>query len=117
MVTFIKELKRIPRGDVPDFVAAAMPQFYEAIGLPNDVVLSVQASMAHYSVPKKNVAVEDYEAFELTLTKKGEFVSVEDIVKDNSIIEAFKPHKTSSKGSYPFVPAEVIEQLYLYLKK
>ena len=25
MVTFIKELKRIPRGDVPDFVAAAMP--------------------------------------------------------------------------------------------
>jgi hypothetical protein len=81
------------------------------------VVLSVQASMAHYSTPKKNVAAEEYEAFELTITKKGEFVSVEDIVKDNSIIEAFKPHKTSSKGAYPFVPAEVIEQLYLYLKK
>ena len=117
MVTFIKELKRIPRGDVPDFVAAAMPQFYEAIGCPNDVVLSVQASMAHYSTPKKNVEAEEYEAFELTITKKGEFVSVEDIVKDKSIIEAFKPHKTSSKGAYPFVPAEVIEQLYLYLKK
>ena len=117
MVTFIKELKRIPRGDVPDFVSAAMPQFYEAIGCPNDVVLSVQASMAHYSTPKKNVEAEEYEAFELTITKKGEFVSVEDIVKDKSIIEAFKPYKTSGKGAYPFVPAEVIEQLYLYLKK
>lgn len=117
MVTFTKELKRIPRGDVPDFVAAAMPQFYEAIGCPNDVILSVQASMAHYSTPKKNVPVEEYEAFEVTLTKKGAFVAVEDIVKDHAIIEAFKPYKTSGKGAYPFVPAEVIEQLYLYLKK
>lgn len=117
MVTFTKELKRIPRGDVPDFVAAAMPQFYEAIGCPNDVILSVQASMAHYSTPKKNVPVEEYEAFEVTLTKKGAFVAVEDIVKDHAIIEAFKPYKTSGKGAYPFVPTEVIEQLYLHLKK
>ena len=117
MVTFTKELKRIPRGDVPDFVAAAMPQFYEAIGCPNDVILSVQASMAHYSTPKNNVPVEEYEAFEVTLTKKGAFVAVEDIVKDHAIIEAFKPYKTSGKGAYPFVPAEVIEQLYLHLKK
>ena len=117
MVTFTKELKRIPRGDVPDFVAAAMPQFYEAIGCPNDVILSVQASMAHYSTPKKNVPVEEYEAFEVTLTKKGAFVAVEDIVKDHAIIEAFKPNKTSGKGAIQLVSAEVIEQIFLHLNK
>jgi hypothetical protein len=89
---------------------------FDPIKLKNDLWLSIQASYAHYSRPRETFDnLEDYTHWEMALFTKEEFICVSQVVPDfNSLAEL----ELYFEGSvYPYVPKDLVEELYLELKK
>lgn len=75
--------------------------------------LSVQASALHYSTPRAFVPLEDYSAFEVALIHKGELSSFKKVLKKFPR----KDELNMDESVLGYVPKDLVNDIYLYLKK
>lgn len=78
--------------------------------------LSVQASIHHYCHPKDNVALENYESFEIALMDdEGSFHVIQDVFPGFELSDEL--HEYYEDPIYPHVPIELVAELYDHAKK
>jgi len=82
-------------------------------------VLSIQASDLHYSIPRKKLDnLNDYSKFELAIINEKGFLNI----GKSSVFRKFpkyaelKMYRSGKDYIFAFVPIELINELYLYLK-
>lgn len=89
---------------------------YKPIQINENLWFSIQASYAHYCTPRTTMEyLEEYTHMEIALFDKDNFVSVSDVLPDffaKAEIEYYFEGQV-----YPYVPVDLIESLYLALKK
>lgn len=116
MCRFIKDLteKIFDEGMLVE--RKSMYRQFEPFKLNNDLWLSIQASYAHYSRPRETFNnLENYTHWEMALFTKEEFISVSQVAPDFDSLAELELYFEGSV--YPYVPKDLIEELYLYLKK
>ena len=90
-------------------------RFCEWIEINDEYYLSIQCGEGKYSIPRINVNLEEYTHFEIAFIYEG---SLSD--SHNKLLEGFKRKEELQKYQegtvYPFVPKDLIEDLYKYLK-
>lgn len=81
----------------------------------DDFSLSIQASYAHYCIPRKTLKdLKEYAAMEFALLKEGEFISVRELLPDfKRLFEIESYHDTV----YGYVPVDLIEDMFQEFKK
>jgi hypothetical protein len=84
--------------------------------------LSIQASEYHYCMPKKSLTVDKYTCFEIAIfNKAGAFVSINrsrkfrEFKRYSELLERISG-VNSSAAIYAYVDAELLNDLYLFLK-
>lgn len=80
------------------------------IKISDDIGLSVQASYGHYCTPRKTLPLKEYSTMELAIFKDGEFVNVNQVTKNENIID--KLNECYEGTVYGCVPVEMLEELY-----
>lgn len=89
---------------------------FDPIKINNNLWLSIQASYAHYSRPRQTISnFEDYSHWEVALFTKEQFISVSQILPDFDSLAELELYFEGSV--YPYVPKDLVEELYLSLKK
>lgn len=89
---------------------------FEPIKLTNDLWLSIQASYAHYSRPRETFNdLEEYTHWEMAIFTKEDFISASQVVPDFDSLAELELYFEGSV--YPYVPKDLIEELYLEIKK
>lgn len=84
--------------------------------------LSIQASLWHYCIPRRTLTVDKYSSMELGIFKVNRSGLLN--IKRSNVIKNFSRYSellnTASGGKdhpvYAFVPVDLINDLYLYLK-
>ena len=90
-------------------------RFCEWIAVNDEYCLSVQCGIGKYSIPRENVDLEEYTHFELAFIYEG-------LLSDGhcKLLEGFRRKEELQKYQegtiYPYVPKDLIEDLYKYLK-
>ncbi len=79
-----------------------------------DIALSIQASYAHYCLPRKTIDLDAYTHMEMAIIKEGEFLSAGEVVHNKELAEKLDEHFDTV---FSCVPVELIEELYQDLKK
>lgn len=91
-------------------------RLFNGIPINENIHLSIQASYGHYCTPRKTLPLEQYTAMELAIFKNGEFVNVEEVVRDNTeLVNKLNEYYVGTV--YTYVPVELIEKLYQELIK
>ena len=91
-------------------------RFCEWISINDEYCLSIQCGKGKYSIPRENVDLKEYTHFELAFIYKGLLSTGHD-----KLLEGFSRKeelKECQEGTiYPYVPKDLIEDLYKYFKK
>ena len=107
-MTFLDELEIVE--EIMDF------RFCDWISINDEYYLSVQCGEGKYSIPRKNVDLKEYTHFEIAFIYKGSLSTGHD-----ELLEGFSRKEELQKHQegiiYTFVPKDLIEDLYKYLKK
>ena len=89
-------------------------RFCEWINIDDEYCLSIQCGEGKYCIPRKNINLDKYTHFELALVYEGE------LTMDTSIFNGFNRKDellSYQEGTvYPYVPKDLIEDLYKHLK-
>ena len=107
-MTFLDELEIVE--EIMDF------RFCDWIIINDEYCLSIQCGKGKYSIPRENVDLKEYTHFELAFIYKGSLSTGHDeLLKGFSRKEELQE---CCEGSiYTYVPKDLIEDLYKYLKK
>jgi len=88
-------------------------RFCEWIEINDEYYLSIQCGEGKYSIPRINVNLEEYTHFEIAFIYEG---SLSD--SHTKLLEGFKRKEELQEYQegtvYPFVPKDLIEDLYNY---
>ena len=107
-MTFLDELEIVE--EIMDF------RFCDWIIINDEYCLSIQCGKGKYSIPRENVDLKEYTHFELAFIYKGLLSTGHD-----KLLEGFSRKeelKECQEGTiYPYVPKDLIEDLYKYLKQ
>ena len=107
-MTFLDELEIVE--EIMDF------RFCDWIIINDEYCLSIQCGKGKYSIPRENVDLKEYTHFELAFIYKGLLSTGHD-----KLLEGFSRKeelKECQEGTiYPYVPKDLIEDLYKYFKK
>ena len=91
-------------------------RFCEWINIDDEYCLSIQCGEGKYSVPRTNVDLSEYTHFEMAFIYEGQLSTGHD-----KLLEGFNRKEELQEyreGTiYPYVPKDLIEDLYKYLKK
>lgn len=91
-------------------------RFCEWININNEYCLSIQCGESKYSIPRKNVGLDQYTHFEIAFIYEGTLSDGHDW-----LLEGFKRKEELQEcreGTiYPYVPKDLIEDLYKHLKR
>jgi hypothetical protein len=88
---------------------------FEPIRINSNLWLSIQASYAHYCSPRATIDdLEGYSHWELALFDKDEFKPVTTVLPDFAALAELELYFEGSV--YPYVPKDLVEELYLALK-
>ena len=91
--------------------------FNKWIWIGNGYYLSIQCSKYHYCSPKKNIKIQDYEEYEVSIIgKRGNDCIVENNKSFNKEIKEIFD-KYEDDGVMGYVPASDVEKLYLLMLK
>lgn len=88
---------------------------FEPIQVREDVWLSIQASYAHYCTPR--TTYEDltiYSHWEIALFNTDDFIRVTDVLPEFRSLAEIELYEAQV---YAYVPVDLVEELYLALKK
>lgn len=79
--------------------------------------LSIQCSRYHYCFPKEFRNIEDYSAYEVSISKNGRFIYPEKLKKFKRKKELDECAEGIGLYSQPYVrvPIDLVEDLYIYL--
>ena len=90
-------------------------RFCEWIEINDEYYLSIQCGEGKYSIPRINVDLDQYTHFEIAFIYEGELSDM-----NNDILKGFKRKEELQEYQegtvYPFVPKDLIEDLYKHLK-
>ena len=90
-------------------------RFCEWININDEYCLSIQCGEGKYCIPRKNIDLDKYTHFEIAFIYDGELSDAHD-----ELLEAFNRKEELQKYQegtiYPYVPKDLIEDLYIYLK-
>lgn len=93
-----------------------MPEFYRLftpIEVKNGVWLSIQANGSCHCKPQAICpSLDDYTHWEMALFDGNEFIRVTDILPEFSSLAEIELYE---KGTYTYVPTDLIEELYTAL--
>ena len=107
-MTFLDELEIVE--EIMDF------RFCDWISINDECCLSIQCGKGKYSIPRENVDLKEYTHFELAFIYKGSLSTGHDeLLKGFSRKEELQKHQEGT--IYTYVPKDLIEDLYKYLKK
>ena len=116
---FLKALVEQDFGYVREDTDKIQYRQFQAIQIRENLWLSIQASCAHYSVPRETLSdLSKYKRWELALIRTeedasdSEFVRVADILPNFSSLAEIELHEQTV---YAYVPADLVEELYLAL--
>lgn len=99
------------QGIFKENIEERFPRSLQGIMINEQIYLSIQASCHHYCSPRKTLAnLKDYVAMELAILKDGEFVSAKEVIANIPLIKQLDDYFEGMV--YPYVPVELIEQLY-----
>ena len=91
-------------------------RFCKWININDEYCLSVQCGKGKYSIPRENVNLKEYTHFEIAFIYEGQLSTGHD-----ELLEGFSRKEELQKHQegiiYTFVPKDLIEDLYKYLKK
>lgn len=98
-------------------VGDSLYQHFNHIKVGN-VNLSIQGSQGHYCSPRETINPKEYMSMEMAVIVDGEWVNLENdhLFDDFDKVEDFKIYEGGTEGLYGFIPVELIEDLYQYLK-
>jgi hypothetical protein len=115
MCKFVKELVE-KNHDEPMYVdRKSMVRVFEPIRLNANLWLSIQASYAHYCTPRETILdLEGYSHWEIALFDKDNFVSVTSVLPEFLSLAEIELYFEGQV--YPYVPKDLVEELYLALK-
>ena len=107
-MSFLNELKIVK--DLDRF------RFCEWININNEYCLSIQCGEGKYSMPSGNVDLGEYTHFEIAFIYEGSLT-----YENNELLEGFNRKEELQEYQegtvYPYVPKDLIEDLYKYLKE
>ena len=91
-------------------------RFCEWININDEYCLSVQCGEGKYSITRKNVDLKEYTHFEIAFIYKGSLSTGHD-----ELLEGFSRKEELQECQegliYTYVPKDLIEDLYKYLKQ
>jgi hypothetical protein len=111
---FIKDLIEIDLGTPMYVERDDKYRQFKPIQVAENLWLSIQASYAHYSKPRKTIDKEEYTHWEIALFTKEEFVQIQFALPEFASLAEIELYFEGSK--YPYVPADLVEEIYLALK-
>lgn len=121
MCKFIEALEEEERGFVekyPYYSDELSPRVYrqfKAIQINENLWFSIQASYAHYCTPQKTLeTLEDYTHWEFALIGESGFLRVTEVLPDFPSLAEIEYYEAEV---YAYVPIDLVEDLYLALKK
>lgn len=88
----------------------------EWLNIDFENALSIQASSMHYCFPKALVDLKDYKEFELAFMYRGEISSGKKLIENFPRKEELE-NCNNGTSIYAYVPKDLIEDLYKFLKK
>ena len=107
-MTFLDELEIVE--EIIDF------RFCDWIIINDEYCLSIQCGKGKYSIPRENVDLKEYTHFELAFIYKGLLST-----RHDKLLEGFSRKEELQKHQegtiYTYVPKDLIEDLYKYLKQ
>ena len=90
-------------------------RFCEWISIDDKYCLSIQCGKGKYSIPRSNVDLGEYTHFEIAFVCEGKLSS-----RHDKLLEGFNRKEELQEHQegviYPYVPKELIEDLYIFLK-
>ena len=90
-------------------------RFCEWIEINDEYCLSIQCGERKYCIPRKNVDLDKYTHFEIAFIYKGALSD-----RHDELLEGFNRKEELQEYKegtiYPYVPNDLIEDLYKYLK-
>ena len=90
-------------------------RFCEWIEINDEYYLSIQCGEGKYSIPRENVDLDQYTHFELAFIYEGSLSNRHDeLLQGFNRKEELQEYKEGT--IYPYVPNDLIEGLYKYLK-
>ena len=107
-MTFLDELEIVE--EFMDF------RFCDWISINDEYCLSIQCGKGKYSIPRDNVDLREYTHFEIAFTYGGSLS-----IGHDKLLEGFNRKEELQEyreGTiYPYVPKDLIEDLYAHLKQ
>ena len=87
---------------------------FAGIMIHDNLWLSIQASFAHYSIPRETIDdLQKYTHWEVALFTRDNFVRVTDVLPEFPSLAEIEHYESQV---YAYVPADLVEELYLALK-
>ena len=91
-------------------------RFCEWININDEYYLSIQCGKGKYSIPRENVNLKEYTHFEIAFIYEGQLSAGHDeLIKGFNRKEELQEYQEGTM--YPYVPKDLIEDLYKYLKQ
>ena len=91
-------------------------RFCEWININDEYCLSIQCGEGKYSIPRGNVDLGEYTHFEIAFIYEGLLTD-----ENSELLEGFNRKEELQEYQegtvYPYVPKDLIEDLYKYLKE
>ena len=107
-MTFLDELEIVE--EIMNF------RFCEWISINDEYCLSIQCGEGKYSIPRKNIDLTEYTHFEIAFIYEGSLSNRHDeLLKGFSRKEELQEYQEGT--IYTYVPKDLIEDLYKYLKQ
>ena len=107
-MSFLDELEIVE--EILDF------RFCDWIIINDEYCLSIQCGKGKYSIPRENVDLKEYTHFEIAFIYEGQLSTGHDeLIKGYNRKEELQEYQEGTK--YPYVPKDLIEDLYKYLKQ
>ena len=107
-MTFLDELEIVE--EIMDF------RFCDWISINDEYCLSIQCGKGKYSIPRENVNLKEYTHFEIAFIYEGQLSTGHD-----ELLKGFNRKEELQEcceGSiYTYVPKDLIDDLYKYLKQ
>jgi len=114
-VEFIKVLVPTQFAGENNFELSSKYRQFEPISIKDGYWLSIQGSYAHYCTPRiTSENLNDYTHWEMALFNDNEFVQVNDVLPNFKSLAEIEHYFDSS--IYPYVPVDLIEELYTALR-
>ena len=107
-MSFLDELEIVE--EIMDF------RFCDWIIINDEYCLSIQCGKGKYSIPNENVNLKEYTHFEIAFIYEGQLSAGHDeLIKGFNRKEELQEYQEGT--TYPYVPKDLIEDLYKYLKQ